>query len=121
MSHERNLDYLNKHRIVYRRDPIFDMPDEETKDYKLYTTGTHECYELFRSKAKITSFKSLKWHLLVLWYLNDHITKSMFLKLGKHITNKSNGFITFVIDENRLVNMVESLWLQELDKPPKNR
>ena len=59
MSHERNLDYLNKNRIVYRRDPIFDMPDEETKDYKLYTKGTHECYELFRSKAKITSFKSL--------------------------------------------------------------
>ena len=46
---------------------------------------------------------------------------SALLKLGKHITNKSNGFITFVIDENRLVNMVESLWLQELDKPPKNR
>jgi len=45
----------------------------------------------------------------------------MFLKLGKHITNKSNGFITFVIDENRLVNMVESLWSQDLDKPPKNR
>ena len=121
MSHERNLEYLNKHRIVYRRDPIFDRPNEETKDYKLYTKGTHECYELFRSKAKITSFKSLKWHLLVLWYLNDHITKSMFLKLGKHITNKSNGFITFVIDENRLVNMVESLWSQDLDKPPKNR
>jgi len=121
MSHERNLKYLNNNRIVYRRDPILDMPDEETKDYKLYTNGTHECYELFRSKAKITSFKSLKWHLLVLWYLNDHITKRMFLKLGKHITNKSNGFITFVIDENRLVDMVESLWSQDLDKPPKNR
>ena len=76
---------------------------------------------MFFHVYKITSFKSLKWHLLVLWYLNDHITKAMFLKLGKHITNKSNGFITFVIDENRLVNMVESLWLQELDKPPKNR
>ena len=68
MSHERNLKYLNNNRIVYRRDPIFDIPDKETKDYKLYTNGTHECYELFRSKAKITSFKSLKWHLLVLWY-----------------------------------------------------
>ena len=88
MSHERKFEFLLKNRIVYRRDPISDKPDEETNYYKLYNKGTHECYELFRSKAKITTYKSLKWHLLVLLYLNDHITKSMFLKLGKHITNK---------------------------------
>jgi len=121
MSHERKFEYLTNNRIVYRRDPISDKPDEETPHYKLYNTGTHECYELFRSKAKITTFKSLKWHLLVLLYLNDHLTKTMFLKLGKHITNKSNGFITFVIEENRLVTIVDDVWAQDLNKPPKNR
>ena len=31
-----------------------------------YEDGTHECYELFRSSAKITTYKIFKWHLLVL-------------------------------------------------------
>ena len=121
MSHERKFEFLLKNRIVYRRDPISDKPDEETNYYKLYNKGTHECYELFRSKAKITTYKSLKWHLLVLLYLNDHITKNMFLKLGKYITDKSNGFVTFVIEENRLVTIVDDVWSQDLDKPPKNK
>ena len=70
MSHERNLEYLNKHRIVYRRMPITDKPDVEATYWDHYIEGTYECYELFRSKAKITTYKSLKWHLLVLNYLN---------------------------------------------------
>ena len=61
MSH-RNLKYLNDNRIVYRRLPIKDIPDQENEVYLYYINGTHECYELFRSKAKITTFKSLKWH-----------------------------------------------------------
>ena len=61
MSH-RNLEYLNKHRVVYRRMPITDKPDQETDCYMFYPNGTYECYELFRSKAKITTYKSLKWH-----------------------------------------------------------
>ena len=84
MSHERKFEYLLKNRIVYRREPTSDRPDEETKHYRLYKDGTHQCYELFRSKAKITTYKSLKWHLLVLLHLNDNLSKDMFLKLGKH-------------------------------------
>ena len=30
-----------------------------------YEDGTHECYQLFRSRAKVTTYKSLKWHMLV--------------------------------------------------------
>ena len=67
MSHERNLTYLNNNRITYRRLPITDKPTIDTKEYMFYENGTHECYELFRSSAKITTYKSLKWHLLVLW------------------------------------------------------
>ena len=60
MSHDRNLNYLNNNRIVYRRHPITDTPDVETERYMFYINGTHECYELFRSKAKITTYKSIK-------------------------------------------------------------
>ena len=68
MSHyERNLEFLNKKRIVYRRNPVTDKPTLENKSYMFYENGTYECYELFRSKAKITTYRSLKWHLLVIW------------------------------------------------------
>ena len=60
----RKLNYLNNNRIVYRRFPIKDIPTFENDIYMFYEHGTHECYELFRSKAKITTYKSLKWHLL---------------------------------------------------------
>ena len=70
MSQERNLKWLNDRRIVYRRDPISDVPTIETKQYKYYENGTYQCYHLFNSKAKITTYKSLKWHMLVLYYLN---------------------------------------------------
>ena len=74
MSHiPRNLDYLNRRHIVYRRDPINDRPSMKHKDYNFYEDGTYECYQLFRSKAKITTYKSLKWHMLVLWYLNPQL------------------------------------------------
>ena len=68
MSHERNIELLNKMRIIYSRFPINDLPTHSTEDYDYYKDGTYECYELFRTKAKITTYKSLKWHLLVLWY-----------------------------------------------------
>ena len=70
MSHERNIKQLNLWRIVYRRDPIEDVPTIETDKYKYYEDGTYECYHLFNTKAKITTYKSLKWHMLVLYYLN---------------------------------------------------
>ncbi len=70
MSYERNIKWLNDRRILYRQDPISDIPSIETKQYRYYENGTYECYHLFNSKAKITTYKSLKWHMLVLYYLN---------------------------------------------------
>ena len=63
----RNLDYLHRRRIVYRRDPL-DPPDIDTPHYMFYENGTYQAYDLFKGNAKINTFKSLKWHLLVLWY-----------------------------------------------------
>ena len=52
----RNLKYFNDNHIVYRRDPITDKPDQENEVYMFYLNGTYECYHLFTSKAKITTF-----------------------------------------------------------------
>ena len=93
----RNLKYLNDNRIVYRRYPISDKPTKQNKLYMYYQEGTHECYELFRSSAKITTFKSLKWHLLVLWYLNPKLDQDDFMKLASVICHKPNNFISFTV------------------------
>ena len=121
MSHERNLKYLNDHRIVYRQQPINDIPDQENEVYMFYLEGTHECYELFRSKAKITTYKSLKWHLLVLWYLNPDMDQDQFMKLAEVICNKPNGFVSFNIHAELLRKIVYEVSMLDLDEPPKNK
>ena len=70
MSRDRNMKWLNDRRVIYARNPITDIPTKSTALYDYYAEGTYECYSLFRSKAKITTYKSLKWHFLVLYYLN---------------------------------------------------
>ena len=121
MSHQRNLRYLNNNRIVYRRLPITDKPTEETDIYMYYENGTHECYELFRSAAKITTYKSLKWHLLVLWYLNPQLDQDDFLRLGQVISHKPNGFISFTIRDNLLSKIVYEVSMLDLEEPPRNK
>ena len=121
MSQERNLKYLNDHRIVYRRHPITDIPDINNKVYMFYQNGTHECYELFRSSAKITTYKSLKWHLLVLWYLNPQLDQDQFMQLAEVICHKPNGFISFAIHAELLRKIVYEVSMLDLDEPPKNK
>ena len=120
MSH-RNLKYLNDNRIVYRRMPITDKPDVDAAYWDHYIEGTYECYELFRNKAKITTFKSLKWHLLVLWYLNPDLDQDKFMRLAEIIAHKPNGFISFQIHEDLLRKIVYEVSMLDLDEPPKNR
>jgi len=120
MSH-RNLKYLNDNRIVYRQMPTKDKPTQENECYMFYIEGTHECYELFRNKAKITTFKSLKWHLLVLWYLNPDIDQDKFMRLAEIIAHKPNEFISFQIHEDLLRKIVYEVSMLDLDEPPKNK
>jgi len=120
MSH-RNLKYLNDNQIVYRRLPITDKPDQENEVYMFYLNGTYECYELFRSKAKITTFKSLKWHLLVLWYLNPDLDQDKFMQLAEVICYKKNGFISFSIHADLLRKIIYEVSMLDLDEPPKNK
>ena len=118
---QRNLKYLNTNRIVYRRLPLTDKPTEETDTYMYYQNGTYECYELFRSSAKITTYKSLKWHLLVLWYLNPQLDQDQFMRLAEVIAHKPNGFISFAIHAQLLRKIVYEVSMLDLDAPPKNK
>ena len=120
MSH-RNLKYLNDHRIVYRRMPVSDKPTQENEYYMFYMDGTYECYELFRNKAKITTYRSLKWHLLVLWYLTPQLDQDDFMKIAEVVGNKEHGFISFNIHSELLRKMVYDVSMCDLEEPPKNK
>jgi hypothetical protein len=121
MSYERNLSYLNKHRLIYRRHPITDKPDIDNKEFMYFADGTHQCYELFRSSAKITTYRSLKWHLLVLWYLNPSLNQDNFTRLAEYIVHKPNGFVSFNVSERLLEKVIYEVSMSDLDKPPKNK
>ena len=120
MSH-RNTKYLDNKRIVYRRDPIIDKPTVQATYWDYYQDGTYECYQLFRSKAKITTYKSLKWHLLVLWYLNPQLDQEEFTDIADVISNKRHGFTTFEIHPEMVRRMVYEISMLDLDEPPKNK
>jgi|TARA_R110002073_G_scaffold27944_4_gene89352 hypothetical protein len=117
----RNLKYFNNNRIVYKRDPITDKPTNETNQYMFFEQGTYECYHLFTSKAKITTFKSLKWHLLVLWYLNPQLDQDKFMVVAEILAHKPNGFTSFSIHEDLLRKIVYEVSMLDLDEPPKNK
>ena len=121
MSHNRNTNRLDMWRIVYRRFPITDKPTIENEVYMFYENGTHECYELFRSKAKITTYRSLKWHLLVLWYLNPQLDQEEFMRVAELIAEKQQGFTTFTIHPELLRKMVYEISMLDLEEPPKNK
>ena len=123
MSQERNIKWLNDRRIFYRCDPWSDKPTIETDLYKFYEHGTHQCYTLFASKAKITTYKSLKWHLLALFFLNQDNQYSLspfFEHVARFIANKDNGFVTFFISEKALNDMIIDVY-QNGGDPPKNK
>lgn len=127
MSQERNIQWLNDKQVIYYRNPITDEPTESTDLYDYYAEGTYQCYSLFRSKAKITTYKSLKWHFLVLYYLNydgiegDHWSlEDDMTSIFKFIANKENGFVTFFIKQKILDNMINEV-LAVGDTPPRNR
>ena len=119
---ERNLKYLNDNRILYRRDPVDDIPTKQYDWGWYYETGTFECYALFRSKAKITTYKSLKWHLIVLYYLNQEMTHLQFDALARFIANKKMGYITFNCPTDIIDKMIEEISLIDFDSDrPKNK
>ena len=119
MSH-RNLKYLNDNRIIYRRYSS-DIPTTSFSWGWYYKDGTHGYYAMFNSKAKINTIRSLKWHLLTLWYLNPDMDKDKFTLLAEYICYKQNGFITFSAGTKLTTKIIEDVYKQDLESPPKNR
>jgi hypothetical protein len=120
-QYDRNTEYLDKHRIIYRRNPISSTGRVEYEWGWFYENGTHECYTLFNSRAKITTYRSLKWHLYVLWYLNPQLDQEGFNSIAEHICNKQAGFVTFKVSEQLLQSMVYDVSLMDLERPPPNK
>ena len=122
MSHERNIKWLNDRRVIYRKDPWSDVPTVETPYYKFYEEGTHQCYHLFNSTAKITTYRSLKWHMLVLYYLNNHdsLPINNLPRVFKFIADKENGFVTFFMSDKKLEEMIQDV-LTSGCEPPVNK
>ena len=118
---ERRFDYLIHKRVIWRREPVTDIPDIETDKYMFYKNGTYQCYNLFRSKAKITTYRSLKWHMLVLWYLNPDWDEHDAMDIAMYITDRQNGFVTFNINRWNVARLIDDLSVVDLEHPPTNK
>ena len=114
------MKYLNDNRIIYRKYSE-DIPTQEYNWGWYYAEGTHGYYSMFNSPAKITTIRSLKWHLLTLWWLNPSMDKTKFDKLATVITHKPNGFTTFSVSDFMLNNIIRDVYMQDLEQPPKNK
>ena len=118
---DRKFKYLWDNRVVYRRYPITDVPDEETEHYMFYKEGTHQCYDLFRSKAKITTWRSFYWHMMVLWHLNPKWDDAKAMEVATYLAYKPNGFTTFSMNKWNLSRLVHEVSVLDLDTPPQNK
>jgi hypothetical protein len=121
MSHDRNMDWLNNRRIIYVQYPWSDKPTEAFSWGWYYEDGTYQCYELFRSKAKITTVRSLKWHMLVLKFLNKNISYDKYLELCYFLTDKRNNFTTITIPGELLLRFANEVFKHQFHMAPTNR
>ena len=118
---DRKFKYLWDNRVVYIRYPTTDVPDEETEHYMFYKEGTHQCYDLFRSKAKITTWRSFYWHMMVLWHLNPKWDDAKAMEVATYLAYKPNGFTTFSMNKWNLSRLVYEVSILDLDTPPQNK
>jgi len=118
---DRRFKYLWDNRVVYRRNPTTDIPDEETEYYMFYKDGTHQCYDLFRSKAKITTWRSFYWHMMVLWHLNPEWDEAKAMEVATYLAHKPNGFTTFTINNWNIARLVYEVSVLDLETPPQNK
>ena len=118
---DRRFKYLWNKQVIYRRYPITDIPDEETEHYMFYKSGTYQCYDLFRSKAKITTWKSFYWHMMVLWYLNPEWEDADAIEVATYLEYKPNGFTTFNMNKWNIARLVYEVSMLDLETPPQNK
>ena len=118
---DRNFKYLINRQVIWRRNPITDIPDEETDQYMFFKEGTYQCYDLFRSKAKITTWKSFYWHMMVLWHLNPEWEDANAMTIATYLAYKPNGFTTFTMNKWNIARLVYEVSVLDLEEPPRNK
>ena len=118
---ERKFEYLWNRQVVYRRDPITDIPNEKTEQYMFFKDGTYQAYDLFKSKAKITTYRSFYWHMMVLWYLNPEWEDEDAMEIAMYLADKPNGFTTFYMNKWNVARVVNDLSVIDSDEPPRNK
>ena len=69
----------------------------------------------------INTYKSLRWHLRVIWYLNPQLNLEEFSKLSTFIADKRNGFTTFTMQPDKLKNIIRDIDKTDLERPPNNK
>ena len=118
---DRNFKYLINRRVIWRRNPVTDIPDEEIDQYMFFKEGTYQCYDLFRSKAKITTWKSFYWHMMVLWHLNPEWEDEDAMTIATYLAYKPNGFTTFTMNKWNIARLVYEVSCLDLEEPPRNK
>ena len=125
MSHkeqiDRNIDYLHRNKVAYKAFPKDDIPTQVFEWGYFFKEGTANCFDLFRSKAKITTYKSLKWHIITLRYLNLDSTELFFKKIIRFISERDNGFITFTTKDYIVDSMIDDALSHVFDIAPNNK
>ena len=121
MSHLR-MNFLFSNRVITRRYPVFDKPSHVFDWGWFYEKGTYEYYSLFQyEKSIIRSYRSLKWHLLVIKYLNEDMNNKLFEKIAKYVSTKKNGFTTFDIDKSSFNRIMNEILNHDYEFAPKNK
>jgi hypothetical protein len=115
------MDWLNNRRIIYVKYPWSNEPTKVFPWGWYYEDGTYQCYELFRSKAKITTIRSLKWHMLVLKFLNKDISYDKYLELCYFLIDKRNNFTAITIPSDLLLRFANEVFQHQFHMAPKNR
>jgi len=118
---ERRFEALIKKSIVWRKDPVdFEGSDEYEWGWHFHK-GTYECYTLFINGYKIHTYKSLKWHLSVLWHINPQLNQRGFNEVVDIICHRRNGFILFDVPSGLKDTISYEISMQDLEKPPPNK
>jgi len=121
MSHYRNMSYLHRKRIQYKKEPTTDTPTKRYYWGSYYKDGTHQNYHLFCSSAKITTYKSLSWHVFTLRYININLDENEFRKIIHFIADIKNGFVTFEAKRNYIDGYIDNALVSDFSMVPKNK
>ena len=69
----------------------------------------------------ITTFKSLKWHFLVIQHLNTELNLKQLKKVFEYIADIRNNFVTFTMSRGAFNKLVNDVFATDAERPPKNR